>query len=70
VEWLWVVVLGAIIFGPIVWALTRDRSGGAPSGDDLSAGSTVTDSVRHIASGDSTPRGSGSGKGGPLLPPR
>ena len=66
-EWLWVVVLGAIIFGPIVWALARDRSGGAPSGDDRTAGSTVTDSVRHIASGDRTP--GGSGKGGPLPPP-
>jgi hypothetical protein len=68
VEWLWVVALGAIILGPIVWALTKDRSGGAPSQDDLSAGSTVTDSVRHIASGGRTP--GGSGKGGPLLPPR
>ena len=67
-EWLWVVALGAIILGPIVWALTKDRSGGAPSEDDLTAGSTVTDSVRHIASGDRTP--GGSGKGGPLLPPR
>jgi hypothetical protein len=68
VEWLWVVALGAIILGPIVWALTKDRSGGAPSQDDLTAGSTVTDSVRHIASGDRTPVASG--KGGPLLPPR
>jgi hypothetical protein len=68
VEWLWVVVLGAIIFGPIIWAVTRDRSGGAPAGDDLSAGSTVTDSVRHIASNERTP--GGSGMGGPLLPPR
>jgi hypothetical protein len=68
VEWLWVVALGAIILGPIVWALTKDRSGGAPSEDDLTAGSTVTDSVRHIASGGRTP--GGSGKGGPLLPPR
>lgn len=67
-EWLWVVAIGVIILGPIVWALTKDRSGGAPSGDDLTAGSTVTDSVRHIASGDRTP--GGSGKGGPLLPPR
>jgi hypothetical protein len=68
VEWLWVVALALIIFGPIVWAATKDRSGGAPSEDDLSAGSTVTDSIRHIASGDQTPRGSGSGRGGPLLP--
>ena len=67
-EWLWVVALGAIILGPIVWALTKDRSGGAPSEDDLTAGSTVTDSVRYIASGGRTP--GGSGKGGPLLPPR
>ena len=67
-EWLWVVALGAIILGPIVWALTKDRSGGAPSEDDVNAGSTVTDSVRHIASGGRTP--GGSGKGGPLLPPR
>ena len=65
-EWLWVVLLGAVIFGPIVWALTKDRAGGAPSGTDLDAGSTVTDSVRHIASGGRTP--GGSGKGGPLLP--
>ena len=40
---------------------------GAPSGIDAKAGSTVTDSVRSIASGGRTP--GGSGKGGPLLSP-
>jgi hypothetical protein len=67
VEWLWVVALALIILGPIAWALTKDRAGGAPSGDDINAGSTVTDSVRHIASSGRTP--GGSGKGGPLPPP-
>jgi hypothetical protein len=67
VEWLWVVAIALIIFGPIVWAVTKGRSGGAPSGDDVYAGSTVTDSVRHIASGKDSL--GGSGKGGPLLPP-
>jgi len=66
VEWLWVVLLGAVIFGPIVWSLTRGRSGGAPSGDDVGAGSTVTDSVRRLEGDGRT--GPGSGKGGPLLP--
>jgi hypothetical protein len=66
VEWLWVLLLGAVIFGPIVWSLTRGRSGGAPSGDDVDAGSTVTDSVRRLE-GDGR-FGPGSGKGGPLLP--
>jgi len=66
VEWLWVVFLGLIIFGPIVWTLTKDRSGGAPSADDINAGSTVTDSVRRLE-GDGR-LGPGSGKGGPLLP--
>ena len=66
-EWLWVVALALIILGPIVWAVTKDRSGGAPSDDDASAGSTVTETVRNIASGRHTPGGSGAG--GPLLPP-
>ncbi len=66
-EWLWSVALVAIIFGPVLWVFLRDRTGGAPSGDDVNAGSTVTDSVRHTA-GDWRAPG-GSGKGGPLLPP-
>ncbi len=66
-EWLWVLALVLIIFGPIVWAVTRDRDGGAPKDSDATAGSAVTDGVRHTASGGRTP--GGSGKGGPLPRP-
>jgi hypothetical protein len=68
VEWLWTVVVLVVLFGPVIFVFVRGRRGGAPSGDDRTAGSTVTDSVRHIASGDQTLRGTGSGRGGPLLP--
>ncbi len=33
-EWLWSVVLIAILFGPIVWVVVKDRKGGAPAGED------------------------------------
>jgi hypothetical protein len=67
VEWLWTGVVLLVLFGPVLFVFIRGRGGGAPSGDDLTAGSTVTDSVRHIASGGRTP--GGSGMGGPLPPP-
>lgn len=66
-EWLWVLALLAILFGPVIWAVTKDRSGGAPSADDSNAGSAVTDSVRQIASSERAP--GGSGRAGPLPPP-
>lgn len=66
-EWLWTLAIAAILFGPFIFVALRDRHGGAPRGDDLSASSTVTDSVRRIEGGDRL--GPGSGKGGPL-PPR
>jgi hypothetical protein len=65
VEWLWVVLIALIIFGPIVFAVTRNRSRQAPSGDDVNAASTVADTVRYTASHGRAPDGSG----GPLPPP-
>jgi len=65
-EWLWILAVAAILFGPLIFVVVRDRRGGAPRGDDLSAGSTVTDSLRRLE-GDGR-LGPGSGKGGPLLP--
>ena len=55
-EWLWVVGVIAVLFGPIAWVLIKDRTGGAPSTDDVNAGSTVADSIRQIASGDRVTR--------------
>ena len=34
-EWVAGIVILAIIFGPIVWALTAGRKGGAPENDDV-----------------------------------
>jgi hypothetical protein len=34
-EWLWVLAIGAILFGPIIWVLIRERgSTGAPTRED------------------------------------
>jgi hypothetical protein len=46
--------------------VTRERSRRAPSGDDVNAASTVTDTVRYTASHGRGPDGSG---GSGLLPP-
>lgn len=65
-EWLWVILIALIIFGPIVFAVTRERSRRAPSGDDVNAASTVADTVRYTASHGRAPDGSGGS--GPLPP--
>ena len=36
-EWLFVLVVALIIFGPVIWALTAGRRGGAPAGEDAGA---------------------------------
>ena len=46
------VVLGVIImFGPIVWALTVGRNGGAPDNEDAAGATAYGSFIRRILSG-------------------
>ncbi len=58
----WVVVLLAIIVGPIVWVFLNDRSGGAPRNEDEPNATGVTGVVRNVETGRT-----GAGTGG--VPP-
>lgn len=58
----WVIALLAILVGPIVWTLFRNRSGGAPRYEDEPNATGVTGVVRNIESGGRLP-------GGPMTPP-
>ena len=45
-------LLGAVIlFGPIVWALTVGRNGGAPEKDDAQGATAYGSFIRRILSG-------------------
>ena len=60
-EWLWTLVLVAILFGPVIFVFVRGRLGGAPSREDALGQSGVTGVIRNIETGGRHP-------GGPLPP--
>jgi hypothetical protein len=62
VEWLWVIALLGILFGPLLFVFVRGRRGGAPSREDALGSSGVTGVIRNIETGGRSP-------GGPLPPP-
>ncbi|HEX9495864.1 MAG TPA: hypothetical protein VGA38_08900 [Candidatus Limnocylindria bacterium] len=50
-EWLWVVALLAIVFGPVVWGLLSGRKGHGPDHDDATEASGWGPIIRQIISG-------------------
>ena len=54
-EWLWVLVLVAILLGPIAWIAVRGRRYGGPTREDEGNLSTVTGFVRGSETGGRTP---------------
>jgi hypothetical protein len=50
-EWFFVLVGVAILFGPIVWALTVGRRGGAPEHDDAQGATAYGSFIRRVLSG-------------------
>ena len=61
-EWVWTLIVLAILFGPMIFVFVRGRRGGAPSREDEPNMTGVTGEIRNIAS-------SGRGPGGHLPPP-
>jgi hypothetical protein len=59
VEWLAVPLVVAILFGPIVYAVTFGRRGGAPKVDDEAGSTAYGEFIRDVASppGQSGPGG-------------
>ena len=55
----WVIVLLAILVGPIVWTLLRNQSGGAPRHEDEPNATGVTGVSRNIEIGGRPPGGVG-----------
>ena len=47
-EWLFVLVVALIIFGPVIWALTAGRRGGAPAGEDAGGASAYGWLIRRL----------------------
>ena len=58
-EWLWTLVVLAILLGPMVWMFVRGRRGGAPSREDAPNATGVTGEIRDMENG---------GRGGQLGP--
>ena len=50
-EWVFVLVGVIIIFGPIVWALTAGRKGGAPDNEDAAGATAYGSFIRRWLSG-------------------
>jgi len=51
VEWVAGIVMLAIIFGPIVWALTAGRKGGTPENDDAAGATAYGSFIRRVLTG-------------------
>ena len=47
-EWLFVLLVALIIFGPVIWALTAGRRGGAPAGEDAGGASAYGWLIRRL----------------------
>jgi len=62
VEWLWVMALLGILFGPLIFVFVRGRHGGVPAREDALGNSGVTGVIRNIETGGRSP-------GEPLPPP-
>jgi hypothetical protein len=50
-EWLAIIIVLAILFGPIVWGLTVGRKGGAPENDDAEGATAYGSFIRRILTG-------------------
>ena len=50
-EWFFVLVGVAIIFGPIVWALTLGRKSGAPENEDATGLTAYGSFIRRVLTG-------------------
>jgi hypothetical protein len=51
VEWVWTLIVLAILFGPMVFVFVRGRRGGAPSREDALGSSGVADVIRNVETG-------------------
>ena len=58
-EWLWTLVVLAILFGPVIFVFARGRGGGGPSREDVPNATYATDQIRDMETG---------GRGGQLGP--
>jgi hypothetical protein len=50
-EWFFLLVGAAILLGPILWALSVGRKGGAPENDDAQGATAYGSFIRRILSG-------------------
>jgi len=48
VEWFFVLLGVVILFGPIVWALTVGRKGGAPENEDARGSTAYGEFIRNV----------------------
>lgn len=45
-EWVWVVILFAVVLGPVAYALTFGRRHGAPSAEDETGATAIGELIR------------------------
>jgi hypothetical protein len=50
-EWFFLLVGAAIFFGPIIWALTIGRNGGAPENEDAKGATAWGSFIRRVVGG-------------------
>ena len=50
-EWLFVVIGLVIFVGPVVWALTVGRNGGAPEKDDAKGATAIGSFIARVLTG-------------------
>ena len=55
-EWLFVLVLVMILFGPVVWAVTKGRRSGAPDHKDAKGSTAYGEFIRNNEGPPGTPR--------------
>ena len=50
-EWLFVLILGLILVGPIVWVVIKGRRSGAPAHEDAEGSTAYGDFIRNVEGG-------------------